>query len=288
MPPAVGTTDTVSNQAVAQAIHSSPKTKVLTIPAHLPQTVNDSASFPFIAAQSISDPVPTTNLSNKSILPKNSLNISGAGHTDPWEKTSPSASSHPFNFGVAAQFGKASVGNMQYQIGVVARRNFSEKFYAEATLALAATDVAYSQSNKFQSVSVNAGMSSSIQEKSIDAQYGKNIISLGISPNIGYRLTHGIAVSGGIALYRNLDQSLNLENQETMDAAALSNHVIENSKPISQWDAGLTGSATYEVSRQFSMQLQYRYGLSTYLYFNNEAIRNSGLNVGLKYLFGKR
>lgn len=194
---------------------------------------------------------------------------------------------HGLKLGVAAQFGTVSIGNMQYQVGVVAHKNISARFYAGATLALAATDVAYTQQNNFRSVAVNSAIGASIEEKTVEARYGQHIISVGVLPNIGYRITPRLALSCGLALYHNLDQTLNLINEETITPAAISNHIISDKKPINKWDAGFTGSATYHVSRKLAVDIQYRYGLSAYMYFNDRPVRNSGLSLGLNYMFGR-
>lgn len=191
------------------------------------------------------------------------------------------------DFGIAAQFGKANIGNMRYQLGVVARKKISEKFYAEATLAFASTEVSYIQKNSFQSFTINASVGNSIGTKSIDAKYGSNIISAGISPSIGYKITPKLALGCGLAVYHNLDQSLSLQNGTDIESTVLSNHLISNTNPVSSWDAGLTGSAACNVGSRLTINLQYRHGLSTFMYSNNQAIKNSGFNMGLNYLFGK-
>lgn len=195
------------------------------------------------------------------------------------------------NVGIAAQAGSASVGNMSYQVGIVARKNLSEKFYTSATVSLASTNVSAAQQNTFpvvSMVSLGSSVDADITEKSVEAQYGKDILAIGISPNIGYRLTRRLAVTAGVAVYRNLDQSLSLTNEGEIDAATLSNNVISTSQTISQWDAGVTGSASYNVSKKLAVDVQYRYGLSNYLYSAGEGVRNSGLGIGLNYMFGKQ
>ena len=195
------------------------------------------------------------------------------------------------NVGIAAQAGSASVGNMRYQVGIVARKNLSEKFYTSATVSLASTNVSAAEQNTFPVVSMvsfGSSVDADITEKSVEAQYGKDILAIGVSPNIGYRLTRRLAVTAGVAVYRNLDQSLSLTNEGEIDVATLSNNVISTSQTISQWDAGVTGSASYNVSKKLAVDVQYRYGLSNYLYSDGEGVRNSGLGIGLNYMFGKQ
>jgi opacity protein-like surface antigen len=67
----------------------------------------------------------------------------------------------------------------------------------------------------------------------------------------------------------------------------MSNNVVSDSKQISRWDAGVMGSASYNVSRKLAVDIQYRYGLSTYMYQGDQALRNSGVGLGLNYMFGR-
>jgi opacity protein-like surface antigen len=130
--------------------------------------------------------------------------------------------------------------------------------------------------------------STSVEEKSVEARYGNDIISVGVSPSIGYHVTPRLALAAGVALYRNLDQSLTLKNEESIDRATLSNNVISSSQQIGKWDAGITGNASYNVSRKLAVDVQYRYGLSTYMRQDDKAVRNSGVGLGLNYMFGER
>jgi hypothetical protein len=197
------------------------------------------------------------------------------------------SNSSSLNFGVAAQFGKANVGNMRYQFGVVAHQKISEKFYAEATIALASTEVSYIQKSNFPSLTVSAYAGNSVGSKSIDAQYGNNILSAGISPGIGYRIVPKLALGCGMTLYRNLNPVLTLQNDADIEKAAITNHLVSEKNSVSNWDAGLTGNAACNIGSRLTINVQYRYGLSTFMYFNNQAVRNSGFNMGLKYLFEK-
>jgi hypothetical protein len=193
----------------------------------------------------------------------------------------------PLNIGVAAQLGRASVGNMQYQLGLVAHKDISDKFYAEATLAVAATDVRYNQERSFSGLSFDGISNAITYEEKVNTQYGRNVVSMGISPGIGYRITRQLAVAAGASVYRNLNESLSLKNDGSLAESAFSSEAINATKPINQWDLGLTGNASFNVSHKLSVSAQYRYGLSAYMEANNQQIRNSGMNIGLKYLFGK-
>ncbi|MBL7711092.1 MAG: hypothetical protein JNL13_01445 [Chitinophagaceae bacterium] len=204
----------------------------------------------------------------------------------PGEQSSPS-----FNLGIAAQVGKANVGNMRYQVGLVAHQEISGNLYAEATLALAATEVSYVQTSSFPSLTVSSGSfnntSMSIASKSVEAQYANNVLSAGVSPALGYRLTPKLALGCGMSLYRNLNPTVSLKEDAAMDQAVLDNHLLSESNPVSNWDAGLTGNAAYTIGNKLALSIQYRHGLSTFMYREGQPVRNSGVNMGLKYLFGK-
>lgn len=193
-----------------------------------------------------------------------------------------------FNLGIAAQVGKANVGNMRYQLGLVAHQEISEKLYAEATVALASTEVNYTQNSSFASLTVSSGaFNSVVASKSVDAQYGNHILSAGLSPALGYHITPKLALGCGMSLYRNLNPSVSLKNDASIDPAVLNNHLLSETKPVSNWDAGLTGNAAYTIGSKLAVHIQYRHGLSTFMYQDKQAIRNSGINMGFKYLFGK-
>lgn len=215
---------------------------------------------------------------------------SGPGSFDllysPGEQSSPS-----FNLGIAAQVGKANVGNMRYQVGLVAHQEISGNLYAEATLALAATEVSYMQTSSYPSLTVSSGSfnstNTSIASKSVEAQYANNVLSAGVSPALGYRLTPKLALGCGMSLYRNLNPTVSLKEDAAMDQAVLDNHLLSESNPVSNWDAGLTGNAAYTIGSKLALSIQYRHGLSTFMYREGQPVRNSGVNMGLKYLFGK-
>lgn len=191
------------------------------------------------------------------------------------------------NIGVAALVGKVSVGNMNYQLGVVAHQQISDKVFAETTLALAATDVSYTQSQRFNGVATGnqlvAGVSYS---RVVNTEYRQNVISMGVAPAIGYKVTRQISLSVGGAVYRNFNQSLNMQEDDEITKAAASSDAT-GTPSINIWDAGLTGGAEYKVTKKISINAQYRYGLSNYINIENRTVRNSGMNVGLKCLFGK-
>ncbi|MFA6152367.1 MAG: hypothetical protein WC716_13670 [Chitinophagaceae bacterium] len=192
-----------------------------------------------------------------------------------------------FKMGIATQLGKANVGSIYYQVGLVAHQNLSGSLYAEATVALASTAVSYVQTNSFPALTANSGTFNTATRKSVDAQYGNNIFSVGFTPAIGYRITPKLAISSGISLYRNLNPSVSLKQPEGIDSALLNNHLLPETQALSNWDIGLAGNVKYTISNRLGLSFQYRQGLSTFMYFNGQAVRNSGFNMGLNYLFGE-
>lgn len=189
--------------------------------------------------------------------------------------------------GVAAQMSSSSVGRAQYQLGVVAYKNLSRRVFTQAALVVASTDVRYTQENVFSTVRTGSLSSTSADQKTIDANYQQNIISIGFTPRVGYWLTPHFAVSCGVVVYRNLDQQLQLKNENSIDAAALDNDIISSTKSINEWDFGISGGVSYKAGNRLSMELQYRQGVSGYIQLDGKAIRNSGLGVGLSYLLGR-
>jgi hypothetical protein len=55
---------------------------------------------------------------------------------------------------------------------------------------------------------------------------------------------------------------------------------------VANWDIGLTCAAGYKVTKQLSFNVNYRKGLTNYLQQDNKQIKNSGVQLGLKYVFG--
>ena len=191
------------------------------------------------------------------------------------------------NLGVAAGVGRVTVGNMQYQLGIVGRKKIADKLYAEATVSVASTNVSYTQDRNFTGVT-NADQGHGLQatKQLVVSKYARNVISMGISPAVSYKILPVVALSIGGSVYYNLNQSLELENSGDIAQEAFSNNLINTTAPISKWDAGITGGADCRVTRRLSVNAQYRHGLSNYLYQDNKPVKNSGLNVGLKFLFG--
>ncbi|MGC4056638.1 MAG: hypothetical protein QM743_00735 [Chitinophagaceae bacterium] len=190
-----------------------------------------------------------------------------------------------FTLGVAAQLGKANVGSGRYQLGLVVHQRITEKLYAEGTVAVASTAVNYVERNEYPAITANLGTANSLSNKPVDVQYGNNVYAAGITPALGYRITRKLSLSCGFSLYRNLNPSVSLKDEAHIDPAVVSNNLLQEKQSLGNWDAGMTGNAAYTVGKRLALHIQYRQGLSTYMYVNRQEIRNSGVNVGFNYVF---
>jgi hypothetical protein len=187
---------------------------------------------------------------------------------------------------VAANVGKPSVGIIQYQVGMTTRKNLSEKFYTEATVAVSSTSVDYKQQQDFNSIKVGFAATSS-ENVSIEKHYAQNIISLGVSPVLGIRINSKLSIATGGSIARNLNTTLDLQNKSQVDNAALDNAIVNTTQQINSWDLGLLANIDYQINKNISLNARYKQGLSTYLYYDNKSYRNSGFSFGLRCLLYK-
>jgi len=193
------------------------------------------------------------------------------------------------HLGVNAQISSSTVSQAVYQVGVIGRRELSRKLYIEAGLALASNTVNNVSKHTFSTIEHNAASGvSSISTSEVEADYSRNIVSLGFSPSIGLKATRKLSVSAGAAINRNLNPFLAITNSAEIAEDALSKHIVSTSQAITNWDIGLTCNAGYQVTQHLSMSIGYRRGLSDYLLQNNSYLKNSGVQFGLKYLFGSK
>jgi hypothetical protein len=121
----------------------------------------------------------------------------------------------------------------------------------------------------------------------VQANYARNIISVGFNPSVGVKVTRRLSVSTGGAVYRNLNPSLELTNASDIEIAALTKDIISTSQTVNSWDLGLTCNADYKVTKNLSFNVNYRKGLTDYLQQNNKYIKNSGVQLGLKFMLGR-
>jgi hypothetical protein len=194
------------------------------------------------------------------------------------------------NLGMAANVGKSTISDLGYQVGVVGRGNLSKRIFVEAGISVASNTVGYSNQHSFPGVEIGSdGLAnySNNTTTNVQANYSRNVISVGITPSVGVKVTRKLSVSTGGALYRNLNPSLALTNEKEIESAALSRDIISTSQKISNWDIGVTCNADYKVTKNLSFNINYRKGITDYLQKNNKYEKNSGVQLGLKYLFGK-
>jgi len=196
------------------------------------------------------------------------------------------------NLGIAANIGKPSLGNFQYNVGVVARRQLGDRFFAEATVALASTQVNYSE-RIVSSDKSGGGLGSSDggftgigKINSTDARYVNNILAVGVAPAFGVKATRDLSVSVGGDLYKSLNRTLDLQQDPgQLDKAGYSN--VAADKNVSDWDAGVKAQDDYRVWQKLSLNMQYRQGLTRFILVDGKPITNSTFNIGMKYYIGR-
>lgn len=195
------------------------------------------------------------------------------------------------DIGIAAQIGKPGLGTLGYQIGVVGRREISNKLFVETTVALASTAINANRNYSFTSVNMGAdGLTNNFEKETenINARYARNIIALGANPSLGLKLSRNVSVSGGVAVYRNINPSLTLTNKGEIGNEALTNAVVNDEQRLSLWDVGFTANADYRVTDKLLFNLHYRKGVTDYYHGDNKQYKNSIFNIGIKYMFSGR
>ena len=194
------------------------------------------------------------------------------------------------NLGMSANVGKSTISDLGYQVGVVGRGNISKRIFVEAGISVASNTVSYSNQHSFPGVEIGSdGLTNYANNTTtnVQANYSRNVISVGVTPSIGVKVTQRLSLSTGGAVYRNLNPSLALTNENDIESAALSKDIISTSQKISNWDVGVTCNADYKVTKNLSFNINYRKGITDYLQKNNKYEKNSGIQLGLKFLFGK-
>jgi hypothetical protein len=194
------------------------------------------------------------------------------------------------NLGMSANVGKSTISDLGYQVGVVGRGNISKRIFVEAGISVASNTVSYSSQHSFPGVEIGSdGLTNYANNTTtnVQANYSRNIISVGVTPSVGVKVTQRLSLSTGGAVYRNLNPSLALTNEHDIESAALSKDIISSSQKISNWDIGIICNADYKVTQNLSFNINYRKGITDYLQKNNKYEKNSGVQLGLKFLFGK-
>lgn len=203
------------------------------------------------------------------------------------------------HFGITASVGTPNTGSIYYQLGIAGRRDFGRHVYIDAVLALASTEITYSSQHHFTGVKLEPDpgdiSSSPTQPGSVTAittvnpvtaGYGGHIVSVGIAPSLGFRITRHLSLSGGGYVYRNINTNLTLSNRTEINEEALFYDIIPEEEQVRNWDMGLRGMVEYRLNKAFSVNAGYTYGLSNYLANRQILFRNAGFNMGIRYMIG--
>lgn len=191
------------------------------------------------------------------------------------------------NLGIAANIGKPSTGDVQYNVGIVARKDITARIFAEANVSFASTQVRHSEVLPAQPGFEGLGSSDfgpSSTAEDVQLNYTNNILSIGFAPVIGVKATDNIALSVGGDVYKTLNHNLNSKSGQTtglMDVSRIPN------RSVTDWDAGIKAQLDYKLGKKFSINTQYRHGLTSYITIDGKSIKNSVFNIGLKYYIGK-
>lgn len=195
------------------------------------------------------------------------------------------------SIGLAANIGKPSLGNIQYNVGVVVRKEWNDAFYTEASVSMAATDIRFSENNRYgisykNGDVVNAEGANSLTANTIgetQTTYGNNILGLGVAPMAGYKITKQVSLAVGVDLYRNLNTGLNLYYNSDIAERDIKDMAMV--KRVSQWDSGVKGQLGIKVNKALSVLAQYRHGLTNYISTEQRTYKSSLFNIGLMYRF---
>lgn len=195
------------------------------------------------------------------------------------------------SIGLAANIGKPNLGNVQYNVGVVLRKEWTDAFYTEASLSMAATDVRFNEHARYgisyksgemvSSDGLNAAAANTIGET--QNIYGNNILGVGIAPMVGYKVTKQVSLSIGVDLYRNINTGLNLYYNS--DIAQKDIKAMSMVKNVSPWDSGVKGQLGVRINKALSVLGQYRQGLTNYISTDQKSYKSSLFNIGLMYRF---
>lgn len=278
------TTSKASRQTIAiapAAVKHSLKDTAITAPA-----IVTRQETPSVAPQTAQEsPAVHNNLAQQDQQPSNTRH----NYPPAFNKAQPESERRSINLGLAANIGKPSLGNVQYNVGIVARKELSNRIFAEANVSLASTQVNYSEHIASESALSGVGdfaTESSNPPKEIMLNYSSNVIAVGIAPVIGVKATRNLSVSVGGDVYKTLNRNLSFKNSP--DATLKNELVTPPGKVITDWDAGVKAQLDYRLGKRLSMNTQYRQGLTQYILVNGpKPIRNSNFNIGFKYYIGK-
>ncbi|RQO32171.1 hypothetical protein DBR32_00725 [Taibaiella sp. KBW10] len=196
----------------------------------------------------------------------------------------------PLEVGVLANIGKPSLGNIQYNVGVVLRKEW-DNFFSEASVSMASTDIRFSENMRYGVAYGSGDMTNSEGTNAIAANtigetqmvYGNNIFGLGIAPSIGYKIGKYVSLAVGMDVYHNFNNNLNLQYNNQVTQKKIRN--VIGVKNVTNWDSGLKGQLGIHLNKAISIQTQYRQGLSNYIISESKSYKNSIINVGFIYRF---
>lgn len=189
------------------------------------------------------------------------------------------------NLGVAANVGKPSLGNVQYNVGIVLHQDLGSRLFAEANVSLASTSINYSE-NVYGTT--NSGLTSEgymDQPEAVTMRYANNIIAVGFAPSIGVKATRNLSVSVGGDIYKSLNNGLLVQNKPALDKFAVAPEITD--KATSAWDAGIRAQVDYKLGHRLSFNTQYRQGLTQFILVDKQSYKNSAFNVGIRYYIGR-
>lgn len=190
------------------------------------------------------------------------------------------------DLGIAANVGKPSLGDVQYNIGLVLRQDIAGPLFAEASVSLASTNVRYAESvYGFSPTGTSNEYAEHLGKQEVTMRYTNNIISVGFAPSIGIRATSDLSVSLGGDVYRSLNNALTATNRSDLSELISVPEVTD--KHITNWDAGLKAQVDYRLGNRVSFSTQYRHGLTQFILVDRQSYKNSSFNVGVRYNIGR-
>lgn len=191
--------------------------------------------------------------------------------------------SNMLRLGLGADVGKASLGNVQYNFSIVARKPIGERFFAEANVSLSSAQLNYSEKGTDPTSSSIPGDGMSAVKDQVDLKFANNIVSIGVAPAVGFKVASHLSVAAGADIYRALNRNLAYQNALTGDDFTKSYGRPAPQRNITNWDFGLKAQVEYKLNSNFSLSTQYRQGLTEYIIIDGKSLKNSNFMIGFKY-----
>ncbi len=194
---------------------------------------------------------------------------------------------------VSLQTGMQQLGGMQYQLGITRRVQLARRLFVDGTVTVASSAVSYSEQHQFSGVSVLPGNAASGLDNvsttttRVETVYKQPVYSLGIAPVLGFNISKKWSISGGSYLNRNINTTIALQDQaDDISNTLISESNVPASYKAAPWDWGILAGTEYRVHRRLKIQAGYRIGMTDFLMVNR-SVRNTGMNLGIKYTLGK-